>query len=109
MLFTSISQLQSSLYSSAAFQSNVGYLSSGLPDLAVVCIGLTLFTGAFASLTMIIAAFVDSFAICFLPLQCCIQLTFCLAFPETALYESSCFLYPSLPYGLFLPFIPDPM
>ena len=50
----------------AAFQLNIGCLSTGLPDLGVACIGLVLLTGL-SSLSVIIAALEGSSLILFSP------------------------------------------
>ena len=64
MSFTFISKLHSSWYLTAAFHSNIGCLSSGPPDLGIVCMDKAVLTGLSAYLTAIIAALVASYAAC---------------------------------------------
>ena len=96
MFCTSISKLHTLWYLSLAFQSNVGCLSTGLPDFCVVRIGL-------AMLTSIIAALVASIAACIISsvMLCSAAIRSLL---KTALCEPTCFVVSSLPYVRLLSF-----
>ena len=85
IFFTCISKWHSSCYLSAAFQPNIGCLSSRLPDLGIMCIGLAL-----------VMVYQLQVMLALLPVSCSIQLPFCLPFLETALCESAWFLFSSL-------------
>ena len=110
MFFTLISNLYSSWHLSATFQSNVGCLSLGPPDLGITCIGLALLTGLSAPLTAIIAVLTALIAACIIAyVMLCSMTIFGLPFLETALCESVCFVKLSLPCVRFLPFTSDIM
>ena len=64
MSCTSISKLHNSWYFPMVFQSNIGCLTAELLDLGIVCIGLALLTGLYASLTAITTTLSASISAC---------------------------------------------